>query len=199
MRKILAATLVSLIACAGAKVRPTVEHDFPSSDVQNCWTRARNINTTLGAREDQPITMTLVMLVDKDGSVPAAWINDGKNLVGGILQGCLLDAAISSKFESENTDYVRPQPLFFSGGQGRKMQLHEQPPGKLEDSLAQSSLTFADWATPVDRAWGAYYTHDNKKAIEQFKAALAAKPDDARALRGLALAQLDAGGDAKEA
>jgi tetratricopeptide (TPR) repeat protein len=194
-----ASALASLLACAGAKTRPTAEHDFPPTDVQNCWQRARNIDTTLGAREGEFISMTLYFYVDKDGAVPAAFVHDAKNLRGGILSGCLLNAAISSKFEAQNTDYIRPQPLYFEKTQGTLKQLKEQPPGPLDEGLAQSTLTFADWATPVDKAFGSYYVHDYKKALEQFRAALLAKPDDARALRGLALSLLDSGGDPKEA
>jgi tetratricopeptide (TPR) repeat protein len=199
MRKILFAAAASLLACGGAKTRPTGLRDFPTSDVQNCWQRARNIDTNLGAREGEYIPLTLMLLVDKDGAVPAAFINDAKNLHGTILQGCLLDYAVGSKFEPENTDYVRPEPLYFAGTQGIKKQLKEQPPGPLDAGLAQSTLTFADWATPVDKAYGSYYVHDYKKALELFRAALQAKPDDARALRGLALTLLDSGGEVKEA
>src|SRR5438477_10756250 len=118
MRKMLyAAAALSLLACAGATTRPTGTHDFPTTDLQNCWTRARNLDTTLGAREGETITLTVMLLVDKDGAVPAAFINDAKNLRSGPLKACVLDAGIVSKFEPDTTDYVRPEPIYFGGAQ----------------------------------------------------------------------------------
>jgi tetratricopeptide (TPR) repeat protein len=199
MRHLSLAAAAAVLACAGAKTRPTSEHNFPTTDVQNCWQRARNIDTNLGQREGEAISMTLMFIVDKDGAVPAAFIHDAKSLHGGILSGCLLDAAVMSKFESENTDYLHPQPLYFSGSQGLEKQLREQPPGPFDEGLAKSTLTFADWATPLDKAYGFYYVHDYPKALEQFRAQAQAHPDDSRTLRGLALTILASGGDLKEA
>ncbi len=199
MRQVHLAAAAALLACAGAKTRPTSEHNFPPTDVQNCWQRARNIDTNLGQKEGEAITMTLMFIVDKDGAVPAAFIHDAKNLHGGILSGCLVDAAIMSKFESENTDYLHPQSLYFAGSQGLEKQLREQPPGPFDEGLAKSTLTFADWATPLDKAYGAYYVHDFQKALELFRAQAQAHPDDSRTQRGLALSILSSGSDLKEA
>lgn len=202
MRKIFlaAAILTCLAACKSAQVRPTAKHDFPQSDIKNCYDRARNIDTTLGEMEDHPIKLTLFMLVDKDGAVPAAFLHDAQNNAGTILSGCLVDAALESKFDSEHTDFVRPQPMLFGQrGLAQFKQLKDQPPGELDPKLSQGTLTFAGWATPADKGWGYYLVHDYAKAIEQFHAAVAAKSDDARAQRGLALALVASGGDVKAA
>lgn len=193
----------TLAACGGAKVRPTANKDFTTQDVKNCWDVARNVNTTLGAggmpgSEERPIKATIFMYVDTDGSVPAAFIHDG-NDVPSNLAGCLVDHATEAKFSTENTDYVRPQPVVFTGTSGRLAQLHEQPPGKIDENLAKSTLQFAGWATPADKGWGYYLTHDYQKALEQFRAAVAANPNDAQAQRGLAVTLVDSGGDAKAA
>lgn len=199
MRKTLIATALALAACKGPQVRPTAVQDFSPIEVNNCWTRARNIDTTLGANPEKPLKVTVFMYVDTDGAVPAAFIHDAENVAGGPLFGCLMDSAAESKFESENSDYIRPQPLLFSGKTAQVKQLHEQKPGPLDEKMAQSSLTFTTWATAADKGWGYYYVHDYAKAQEQFKAALAAKADDPKALRGMALTLLDSKGDLKEA
>ena len=190
MRKILlAAALVSSVAAckSGPGAKPTAKHDLPGTDVQNCYNRARNIDTTLGNNPDKPVKMTIYMYVDKDGAVPAAFIHDAQNNSSPILAACILDSVVESKFDSENTDYVRPQPMFFSGAKGLLRQLHEQPQGQLDEKLAQSTLRFTDWATPADKGWGYYLTHDYSRAIEQFRAA----KNDPAALRGLAMALAD--------
>jgi tetratricopeptide (TPR) repeat protein len=200
MRKMLHfAAAASLLACAGATTRPTSLRELTTSDLTNCLQRAKSFMPQL-ARVEVPVKLTLMLYVDADGAVPAAYIHD--QLSGDpskILNACLTDASVGSKFQSENTDYTRPEPLFFQGLTALRVPLNEQPPGKLNRELAQETLQFAGWATPTDKGYGYYYVQNYPKAIEQFKAAIQAKAGDARAQRGYALTLLDSGGDVKEA
>lgn len=206
MRKILAAAALAsaLVACKGAQVRPTAKREFTNLEVSNCFKNARNIDTTFAELEAKPAKVSVFMYVDADGAVPAAFIHDMQDS-NSAFNACLLDTAIESKFDPEGTDYVRPEPVRVAKPrEGAPVpsiqQLHTQPPAEnVDEKVAQGSLVFAGWATATDKGWGYLLVHDYAKSIEQFRAAIAAKADDARAQRGLALALVGSGGDVKEA
>jgi len=187
-----------LLACKGSQVRPTALRELPTPDLDFCGKQAKGLIPGL-AREDAPATVSVYLYVDADGAVPAAFIHDQKDAKAPTLWGCITDYAVSSKFEGEKVDYLRPTAIRFAGLSVNKLTQTEYPLQPLDEKLAQDTLQFAGWATSTDKGYGYYYVHKFPESIAAFREALKLKADDERALRGLASALVDSNGDLKEA
>jgi len=199
-RNPLLAALVATIACAGAGARPTSMREFPITDIERCYQTARGLgNQNLKGELD------LWQVVDEQGDVPATFVHDAKGLDFAPFMSCLTDLATGSKYESQKVDYLRPNPITCDvGGEGgrarcQKQVIQEATRAPFDEKTAQATLTFAGWATATDKGWGSTYARKYADAIAAFEGALKAKPDDVRALRGLAVALADSGGDLKRA
>jgi hypothetical protein len=189
------AIVAVLGGCAGGGVRPTKENPPYQAQFDRCYTTAKS----LGNMALQGM-MTIKMVVDVDGTVPAAYISDVKGLDSMALNRCVMNFIVNVKWPAEGLDYLRPYSVSYAGVASFLPDPKDIPKDvPLDEKLAQDTLEFADWATAVDKGWGLFYVHKYADAIASFKAYLAQHPDDVRALRGLAAAQAVSGGDLKEA
>jgi len=204
--KFLVPAAVSLaLSCAGLKeTRPTAERKFPQSDVTQCYRAASSVGTPnlQGAFEVDQYS-------DDKGDAPAAWVHHDTGVNSNTFFQCILSMAVASKYPSLNVDYVLPSTVTCVGvGLSEGMErtsgctkaegaAEKRPPQ--DDKLARGTLRFADWAGPTDKGWAYYYIGDYQQAVTQFEAATKADPKDERALRGLAQALADSGGDANRA
>ena len=193
--------LVSGLGCAAA--RPTSSRELPNADLTECYKRAK-----LYGNPNLKGTAQLYMYVDVDGAVPAAWFHDRQTLDANNLLLCATDYATAAKFDSEKVDYLRGTKIECTFGDDAvrlgatgvvcAKQAVDQSV-KFDTEVAKATLTFAAWATDADKGWGYYYTQQYADAIAAFRKSLAAKADDTKALRGLAQALAESGGDLKEA
>ena len=196
-----AAALVSGLGCAA--VRPTSLRELPNADLGTCYRTAKLYNLELKG------TAQFYMYVDVDGAVPAAWFHDKQTLDSSTYMLCATDYAVSAKFEGEKVDYLRGNKIECSYGD-YAVKINGQPSpfcaksppdlsAKFDAELAKATLTFAGWATDADKGWGYYYTQQYPEAIAAFHKALGLNADNTKALRGLAQALAESGGDLKEA
>ena len=182
---------LALCACAGVTPRPTSLRELTDSDLASCFSKA----VAYGAGQLHG-TLNLYVLVAADGAVPDAWIHDAQGLDFPSYRNCLTRVATDSKFDGEKEAYVRgftidcPQ----DAGGCRKSAVNTLPKN-FDQKLAQETLTFADWASATDKGWGFYYTQQYPAAIAAFDAVLKANPNDIDAMRGLAQASAESGGD----
>ena len=195
MRTLRHLALVSAALLAGCvAARPTSSRELLPTDVNSCYTRAKTYgNPGLAG------SATLFLYVDGDGAVPAAWVHDRERLDAANLFRCWGDIGTISKFEGEKTDYLRAFKFDCEGVSCTKTQVTQVPTTPLDEAVSKDSLTFPAWATATDKGWGYYYTRQYSDAIVTFRAALVAKADDTRAMRGLAQSLAESGGDLKEA
>jgi len=191
-RFLLAAALcASLVACRGGGVRPTKERPPQGPDFTRCYQTAKQLGN--GALTGQ---MVLKMYVAADGAVPFAFINDVKGLDSKAMNLCIMDFMVVTKWPGEGLDYLRPYgPVSFSGAESHLPDTRDIPNAPIDEPLAQGTLEFADWADGADKGWGYFYVHKYSESVEAFKGYLATKPDDVRALRGLASVLAVSGGD----
>ena len=189
----IAALLLIPAAFGCAAVRPTANRELQGSVLKSCLIRAVQLgNPNLAG------SASLYMVVDADGAVPAAWVHDRTNLDAPVMHGCLATEGVLTKFDAEKIDYLRGWTVVCEGTDCMKGVVHDLSK-PIDAKMAKDSLTFADWATDTDKGWGYYYTQQYPEAIAAFRKVLALKADDVRALRGLAQALADSGGDLKEA
>ena len=196
MRTLRQIALVSaaLIAAGCVVARPTSSRELLPTDVSSCYVKAKTYgNPGLAG------SATLFLYVDEDGAIPAAWVHDKERLDSANLFRCWGDIGTISKFDGEKTDYLRAFKIDCEGVGCGKAPVNEIPTTPLDEAVAKDSLTFPTWATATDRGWGYYYTKQYSDAVATFKAALVTKPDDHRAMRGLAQTLAESGGDLKEA
>ena len=195
-RNRLLAALVATTACAGAGSRPTNMRELPVTDIERCYQTARGLGN-----QNLKGSLDLWQYLDEQGDVPAAFVHDAKGLDFAPFMSCLTDLATGSKYESQKVDYLRPNPITCDiGGEGgrarcQKQVIQEATRAPFDERIAQSTLAFAGWATATDKGWGYTYVHKYPDALAAFEGALKAKADDVRALRGLAVALADSGGD----
>ncbi len=187
-----------LLACKGSQVRPSALRELPTSDLDFCGKQAQRLIPGF-AREDAPATISIYLYLDADGAVPAAFIHDQNDAKAPTLWGCVTDYAVSSKFESKGIDYLRPQAVRYQRLSTTQLTEKDYPLRPLDEKLAQETLQFAGWATNTDKGFGYFYVHKFPESVAAFREALKLKPDDGRAMRGLALALVDSNGDQKEA
>jgi tetratricopeptide (TPR) repeat protein len=189
------ALCAGLIACRGKSVRPTKERQPLVTDFTRCYQSAKQLGNAALAG-----SMVVKLYVAPDGAVPFAFVNSTKGLDSRQLNGCILDFLVNMKFQGEGLDYLRPYgPVSFSGVDAHMPDTRDIPKEQLDEKLAQDTLEFADWADGADRGWGNFYVHKYPESIASFRQFLQQHPDDVRALRGLAAALAESGGDLKEA
>jgi len=202
------AAVALALACAGIKeTRPSALRKFPQTDVAQCYRAASSVGTP-----NLQGNFEVDQYVDDKGDAPAAWVHHDNGVNSSTFFQCVLAMAVASKYPSLNVDYVLPSTVTCVGvgvSEGKERTSgctkaegapEKRPPQ--DDKLARSTLKFADWAGPTDKGWAYYYIGDMPQAVTQFDAATKADPKDEPALRGLAQALADSGGDlnrAKEA
>jgi len=193
------------LSCAGLKeTRPTAERKFPQTDVAQCYRAASSVGTP-----NLQGSFEIDQYVDDKGDAPAAWVHHDTGVNSSTFFQCTLAMAVASKYPSLNVDFVEPSTITCVGvgvSEGKERTsgctkaegaAEKRPPQ--DDKLARSTLKFADWAGPTDKGWAYYYIGDLPQAVSQFETATKADPKDERALRGLAQALADSGGDANRA
>jgi tetratricopeptide (TPR) repeat protein len=207
-RFLVPAAVLLALSCAGLKeTRPTAERKLPQTDVAQCYRAASSVGTP-----NLQGNFEVDQYVDDKGDAPAAWIHHDTGVNSSTFFQCILATAVASKYPSLNVDFVEPSTITCVGvgvSEGKERTSgctkaegapEKRPPQ--DDKLARSTLKFADWAGPTDKGWAYYYIGDMPQAVTQFEAATKADPKDEPALRGLAQALADSGGDlnrAKEA
>jgi len=184
-----------LAAACGPKPRPMTIRDLQSSDVGLCYTHASIGNNHFKGQG------TLMAYVASDGAIPAAWFNDGGKLDSPVFYRCMTALVVESKHEATKSDHIFGWQVMCDSDESHGCMTHplDALPPPVDESLAQASLTFSDWADASDKGWGYYYVHNHSDALATFRAAAEANPNDARAQRGLALSLIATGGDIKKA
>ena len=174
------------LACGAAakEQRPTVLHEMPAPEIARC---------TPGAPPPKG-SFEVDQLVTEQGDVPAAWVRARKVQEGGQLFRCATRLATDAKYPAQKTDSVRTSRISCDGTACQRADLSE-PRSPLDEKLAQSTLHAAGWATAAERGWGQLLVRDWTSALKQFGQALKERPGDVRALRGLATALVESGGD----
>jgi tetratricopeptide (TPR) repeat protein len=183
-RWLLAAALP--LACGGASKerRPTVLHEMPAPEIARCIPGAPPLRGSL----------ELDQLVTDQGDVPAAWVRTQKAQDAGQLFRCATRLATDAKYAAQKTDSVRTSRISCDGTSCQRADLAGSRSG-LDEKLAQSTLHLAGWATAAERGWAQLLVRDHPGALKQFGQALKERPGDTRALRGLATALAESGGD----
>ncbi|MFL5311330.1 MAG: tetratricopeptide repeat protein [Myxococcales bacterium] len=174
------------LACGGASKerRPTVLHEMPAPEIARC------IPGTPPPRG----SLELDQLVTDQGDVPAAWVRTQQAQDGGQLFRCATRLATDAKYAAQKTDSVRTSRIACDGTSCQRADLAESR-SVLDEKLAQATLHLAGWATAAERGWAQLLVRDYPAALKQLGQALKERPGDARALRGLATALAESGGD----
>lgn len=177
-------SLLLVCACAGKEKRPTAPHEMRAPEIARCIPQKA---ATQGIFQvDQ--------LVGEQGDVPAAWIRAQKVTNPEPLLRCAARVATDAKYAAQKVDSVRTSAVTCdaSGCQRTEPGDARSP---LDEKLAQSTLQVAGWATAAERGWAYLLVGDRGTAVKEFNQALKERPGDVRALRGLAIALVDSGGD----
>jgi hypothetical protein len=182
----LLAAVLPLLACGGAakESRPTALHEMAAPEMARC---------TPGAPPPKG-SFEVDQFVTDQGDVPAAWVRAQKVPDGGQLFRCATRLATEAKYAAQKTDSVRTSRISCDGTSCQSSGLADGR-SPLEERLAQSTLHVAGWATAAERGWAQHLVRDDPGALKQFGQALKERPGDARALRGLAIALVESGGD----
>lgn len=191
------AVLLAPVALGCAVVRPTSNRELQGTDLRACLIAAKAGVPNLAAPKS-PGTAQLFQLVDVDGAVPASWVATAEMLDSAQFRNCIASVGTNSKFDGEHIDYLRGWVITCEGADCQRGVVHDLTK-PMDVKIAKDSLNFADWATSVDKGWGYTYTQQYAEAIKAFEAALVLKADDVRAMRGLATALAESGGDLKKA
>ncbi len=182
-----------LAAACGPKPRPTTMRDLEGNDVSVCFSHAAIGTPNLHGDG------TLMLYVDPDGAIPAAWWHDGGTLDSPQFFRCLTSISLDNKMEVGPTNRIFGWQVMCEESGCRIHPLNTLPPAPFNESLAQATLLFSDWADTADKGWGYYYAHKYSDALATFQSAVEVTPDNPRALRGLAQSLLETGGDLKKA
>ncbi len=187
-----------LAAACGPKPRPNKMADLTPNDISVCTRAANTGNSNLHGEG------TLLWYVDADGAVPAAWFHDAGGLDSPTLFRCLTSTSVELMHEKSQVDHIFGWVIACEASEKGVVSCDHKPLNKLPDhpldeSIAQTTLTFSDWADNDDKGWAYYYTHKYSDAQAVFQTELSVHPDDPRALRGLAQSLLENGGDLKKA
>ena len=193
-----ACLLFVLAAACGPKPRPTTMADLTPNDISVCTKAANTGNSNLHGEG------TLLWYVDADGAVPAAWFHDSGGLDSPQLFRCLTSTSVELMHEKSPVDHIFGWVIACEASEKGIVSCEHRPLNKLpekpvDESVAQATLTFSDWADNDDKGWGYYYVHKYSDAQAVFQTEVGAHPDDYRAWRGLAQSLLENGGDVKKA
>ncbi len=189
------ALLAGSLACRGPGVRPTKDRRPVAADLEKCARESRRSGTAKATG-----SFTLALLVDVDGTVPAAFVHDAAGIDSPELLRCSAELMLGAKLSAEGLDSLRSfGPVSFSDGGARVVDGQSAARKPLNEKVAQETLALAEWATPVDRGQALLHVHRYDDAIRQLRSALLASPDDARALGSLASALAGSDGDLDEA
>jgi tetratricopeptide (TPR) repeat protein len=183
-RWLLAAALP--LACAGASKerRPTALHEMPAPEIARC----------VPGGAPPKGSLELDQLVTDQGDVPAAWVRAQKAQDAGALFRCATRLATDAKYAAQKTDSVRTSRISCDGKSCQRADLAESR-SPLDEKLAQATLHVAGWATAAERGWAQLLVRDYPGALKQLGQALKERPGDVRALRGVATALAESGGD----
>jgi hypothetical protein len=162
----------------------------------------------------------LELLIRKSGNVYGAFVWSENGIEDRRLERCLTSAAPLWVFPPVATDYQRAySPSFVHSGDDISPDLRSgaSPYGNSRASVflpdindlpeptpinvktAQETLDLADWATLPERANAEVLVHLYPQALEHARLALSQNPDEPMALRVLAQALAESGGDLAEA
>src|SRR5215470_12185823 len=185
-RTLRVALAVLPLACGAAskEQRPTVLHEMPAPEIARC---------TPGAPPPKG-SFEVDQLVTEQGDVPAAWVRSQKVQEVGQLFRCATCLATDAKYPAQKADSVRTSRISCDGTTCQRADLSE-PRSPLDEKLAQSTLHVAGWATAAERGWGQLLVRDWSGSLKQLGQALKERPGDVRALRGVAIALVESGGD----
>lgn len=211
VRQIVAAAALLVLPAAAARA----ERLPMQSDVDKCALRA----TELGGRAMQG-KVRLQLLVRRDGKVYAAHAHSSKGVEDLPLLRCLTNNALLWQYPGTTLDYSAPFPLSFvmagseAGGMAGATSVHQAQtapqaflpaanpqvdPAPLDPKLAQATLDVLENASSAEVGQAKLSVGAFPEAIALFRAALAKDANDPIALRGLAEALSESGGDLKEA
>jgi Tfp pilus assembly protein PilF len=183
-----AVTVIALCACAGKERRPTAPHEMRAPEIAKCVPPAAPASTTFEV--DQ--------LVGEQGEVPAAWIRAQTASNSESLLRCAARVATDAKYASQKVDWIRTSRIS-CGGAGCQRADPGDARSPLDEKLAQATLYVAGWATAAERGWAYLLVGNRGAALRELGQALKERPGDVRALRGMAVALIDSGGDLSRA
>jgi tetratricopeptide (TPR) repeat protein len=207
-RKLLAVLVLS--SGAALAERPPLQ-----SDLDRCTNAAQSNgrDTNLQGR------LRMQMLIRPNGRPYAAFVWSETGITDRQLERCLSSMPMLWDLSPSTLDYVWPYPMSFvpggeriAGGAGfgstteqstpsAMMPSLNEPPGwePLNVAAAQATLDIIENATPAERGSAELAVHLYPAAISAFRDALGKNAGDKMALRGLAHALAESGGDLKEA
>jgi hypothetical protein len=207
-RKLLAVLL--LWSGAALAERPPLQSDF---DRCTLATQSGGRDPNLQGR------VRLQILIRATGRPYAAFVWSEAGITDRQLERCLSNLPMLWDMSPSALDYVWPYPISFvpggeriagGGGFGSSSQQgtpsammpdRNAPPGwePLNVAAAQATLDIIEDATPAERGYAELAVHRYPAAIGAFRDALGNSAGDKMALRGLAQALAESGGDLKEA
>ena len=206
------AALVALASSAALAGPPSIERAPLQNEFDRCALSAEEHgNRSLSGR------IRMELLIRKTGNVYASFIWGENGIDDRKLEGCLTSVAPIWMFPAVPLDYQRAySPTFIHSGdsgiarsagwagQGRATvmlpDINDLPePTPLNEKVAQQTLDVADWATNAERANAEAAVHLYAPAIDHARQALQQDPNDPIALRALAQALAESGGDLLEA
>ena len=205
-----------LLCCACAHGPPAAERPPLQSDVSRCVFQAvERGNRALSGRAE------VDLLLRASGQVYAAFVRASPGVDDKPFCVCLATVATRWKLTPVATDYWRPYPVSFVAGgtsfgaltatsgptTGQDLPDAFLPdinapgePLEMDEALARHTVALLPEATLAEQGTALFYARDHAGALEAFRAALAAVPDEPMALRGLAHALSEVkGGDLAEA
>jgi tetratricopeptide (TPR) repeat protein len=210
---IAAAALALLVSTRAGATRPPIQQD-----ADRCTLRQENA----GAGSVMQGTIRLQLLVRANGRPYAAFVWSERGIENRALEGCLVNVVPIWELPTSKLDYAWPYPITFAPGgtdqggtyssslassstaQGRTSAFlpdfsQPPPPEPLNVKVAQATLDIVTDATAAEQGMAEMAVKRYPQAIQQFRSALAANSTDPMALRGLAQALAESGGDLKEA
>jgi hypothetical protein len=176
-------TVLALCACAGKERRPTSTHEMRAPEIAKCIPPS---STQASFEVDQ--------LVGEQGDVPAAWIRSQSVPNPDPLLRCAARVATDAKYASQKVDSIRTSRVSCTAARCERTDPGDSR-AALDEKLAQSTLHVAGWATAAERGWAYLQVGNRSAALKEFGVALKERPGDVRALRGMATAVVESGGD----
>ena len=212
MRPSVSAGVLAVLASCALLSRPARAERPPlQSELDKCAQRA--------VEEGDRNMLGLVrfdLLRRADGQVYGAYVHGEEGVDDRKLEGCIVQQMLLWQFgDAQKIDFTMAYPLRFqpssdataqglhSGQTAAGVQMPEwhftPAPMQLDVKAAQQTLQLADDATTAERGIAELSVHRYAKAISLFRDALEKMPDQPTALRGLATALAESGGDLAEA